>query len=255
MIRIAICDDDHSDMEKIYSAVKEFAQSREDLFQVDCYENSGSLCYDVDEGKRFDIILLDIEMPGLTGTDLAGRFRKILPDVYLIFISSHEKYVFDTFVFRPYRFIPKEELYPRLRQALNGILEEYKHDNSRFIVVKDGREMERVSFSRIVTITKSGKYALFTVRSGYDEAGKPIYRTLRVREPLKTVLEQLPEDEFEVVNQVICNLSHISRIVDDTVVMCDNTVYRMPRGRIRQLKEKFLGYCIKTVKGDGAQDA
>ena len=46
---------------------------------------------------HFDLLLLDIEMPGVTGMELAERLRPFLPDVKIIFVTSHIEYAIDAF--------------------------------------------------------------------------------------------------------------------------------------------------------------
>ena len=47
----------------------------------------------------FDLILLDIEMPGVTGMEIAEKIKPFLPNVKIIFITSHVEYAIDAFEF------------------------------------------------------------------------------------------------------------------------------------------------------------
>ena len=55
------------------------------------------LQYDIEEGQYYDLILSDIEMPQIDGMDLAAYMKRYLPDVLIIFITSHLKYAVDAF--------------------------------------------------------------------------------------------------------------------------------------------------------------
>ena len=58
----------------------------------------------------FDILLLDIDLPDKNGIDFANDYIKIYPNAKIIFISSHNELVFDSFKVHPYSFIKKENI-------------------------------------------------------------------------------------------------------------------------------------------------
>lgn len=57
---------------------------------------------------NYNFYFLDIEMPELTGYQIANMIINHDPKAIIIFISTHEKYVFDSFQFKPYSFLRKE---------------------------------------------------------------------------------------------------------------------------------------------------
>ena len=46
--------------------------------------------------EDFDILFLDIDMPDISGLEVAKKLREKGSDIILIFISAHEQYVFDS---------------------------------------------------------------------------------------------------------------------------------------------------------------
>ena len=246
MLRIAICDDDMNMVDRISAIVRHFFESIPDVpCLISRYGNGGQLWYDIDEGLRFDALLLDVEMPDLDGMELASRMRKHLPDAYLIFISSYEKYAPDSFDYRAYRFIPKEELEPRLNRALLSMVREISREKERFIMVQDGRQAVKLALRRIVRVEKDGRYAIIFANQGYREDGSVIYEEIRIRETLKTLMKRLPEQDFIFVNHVLCNLGHIRKVYDDIVEMTDGTTYHIARGKIREIRDCYVNYNLR----------
>ena len=96
MLQIGVCDDD-SRMASMYAqAAEESLRQCGAVGRVLSYTDSRNLLWDITEdGFFFDLLLLDIEMPGVTGMELAEKIRDVLPDIRIIFITSHMEYAID----------------------------------------------------------------------------------------------------------------------------------------------------------------
>ena len=76
--------------------------------EIAAYTSSDNLLYDITEDSFFfDLILLDIEMPGSTGMETAEKIKPFLPNVKIIFITSHIEYAIDAFELSIFRYVPK----------------------------------------------------------------------------------------------------------------------------------------------------
>ena len=49
------------------------------------------------EENSVDVAFIDIEMPGMSGLDLAKRLKELHPAVHIVFVTSYEKYAIDAF--------------------------------------------------------------------------------------------------------------------------------------------------------------
>ena len=70
MIYIAICDDDEELVEKLKADVCQVLKEIHVIADISIYTQSKMLQYDIEEGKFFDLILSDIEMPNVNGMNL-----------------------------------------------------------------------------------------------------------------------------------------------------------------------------------------
>ena len=59
------------------------------------------------EKETADIVLLDIDMPGMNGLELAAEIRKIRPDIPIIFLTGYEQYALNAYEVHPAGYLLK----------------------------------------------------------------------------------------------------------------------------------------------------
>ena len=89
MINIAICDDDILLTGKVEGALFSFAKENLIDLDVDVYFEGKELANQIVQGKRYDIIFLDIEMKEENGILAAKRIREVDKTVIIIYVTSY----------------------------------------------------------------------------------------------------------------------------------------------------------------------
>ncbi|MBQ9593618.1 MAG: response regulator, partial [Lachnospiraceae bacterium] len=73
------------------------------------------------EENRFDVVMLDIDMPGVNGLTLAKRITELNPRTNIIYITGHEKYALESYNTYASDFIVKPVTSKRLRAAMANL--------------------------------------------------------------------------------------------------------------------------------------
>ena len=83
-MNIAVCDDRMEVTDLLYKMIKTyFSQHHLLLTSIKIYSDGDCLLQDIQKGSPFDIIFLDIELPGLNGLEVAQFIRQIDSEVLL----------------------------------------------------------------------------------------------------------------------------------------------------------------------------
>lgn len=173
-------------------------------------------------------------MQELNGFELATKIQETAPDILIIFVSAYESYVYKSFEFRPFRFIPKQQMESMITQALEAVFREIVSRTSEVYIAENQQGIEKIPFRKIVYIWREGKYL-------YIE--KTDATRCKVRSSLKKISEKLPEDEFVWVDRgYLCNLYHVKQIKDNQMVLSTGQQLYIGERRLTQLKHRIMEY-------------
>ncbi|MFD1177887.1 LytR/AlgR family response regulator transcription factor [Paenibacillus puldeungensis] len=236
MIRVAICDDEDQAVALHRAIIQSTLKSCGIGFEISTYTHSDNLLFDiVEDGFFYDLLLLDIEMPKVTGMEIAEKIKPYLPNIKIIFITSHIEYAIDAYELSIFRYVPKSELGKRLPVAIA--------DAARLIALEAGREytiqtnsrMEKIPYKEIFYIRRDGKNASILSSLGVS----------KVRRSLQQVYDELNTPEFIFIDRgYIVNIIQIMKISDGMAVLKNGEQLPVSRSHVQEVKQqinKFWG--------------
>lgn len=237
MVRVAIVDDEITILKKIQAMImQEF-----DAHRIDCRYFSYTSAKDfIDAQKKqpFDIAFLDIIMPEYTGFQAAAEIRNLQNQTYIIFITSNDESVYDSFDFQPFQFICKDcdDIFQnRIKHVIASLVRHLKQ-NSTLIFQLPFSEEKKVKISDIIALKSDRNYLEVNCCDG---------STLRVRGKLSEMeTELLSYDFIRVHNRWLINMRHI-RLPDypnEEVIMIHDLAVPLSRSHKNELKKKYAEY-------------
>ena len=120
MIKIAIVDDEKTFIQTYEKEILSFFNEFAFECEIATYSDSVVLQQENDEKNEYDLVFLDIDMPDISGMQLASELCKNNHHTTIIFVSSHSNFVFEAFRYSAYRFIRKENLNSDTKEAVRS---------------------------------------------------------------------------------------------------------------------------------------
>lgn len=239
MITIAICDDNVDYLRNFALSVRKiYAKSLSEEYINDAvieFSHANDILHYL---KKFpiDILFLDIDMPQTNGFELAEKLNRLYPDVIIIFVSSHENFVYSSFEYSPFRFLRKSHIDDELRDT--------------FIKAVD----KCLTLNDIMTFnTVDGDISLKAKDILYFEGNKNYYYIYTLRNVYKcrgTLLnvEKLTENFcfFRIHSAFIVNMENIETVIDRlTVQMTNKKILPISQKRAAEFKRAYMNFIRK----------
>lgn len=105
MLQIAIVEDELCNREQLHDYVIRYGKEAGEPFHIRCFACGDDLLKQYD--SRYDLILMDIEMPGTDGMQTARRLRQMDDQVVLVFITNMAQYAIQGYAVQALDYILK----------------------------------------------------------------------------------------------------------------------------------------------------
>lgn len=231
MYRVAVCEDDPMMLAELCGKCGEILDRLEVEHELCAFALADELWKVLDVGDRFDLLCLDILMPGITGMQLARRLREQDDETSILFISGSPEFLLEGYAVRPLQYLMKPLDPAQLEEALRTDLR--LHHRPQTVTLRSGSRTEVLPLPAIRYVESRDHGCVFCMEDGE----RFFWINLAVAERL------LPKDRFcRCHNSFLVNMGQIREAGSREIVMRGGG--RVPVGRryTEQFQRCFVRY-------------
>lgn len=238
MLRVAVCDDERTALAEMAELVREWASAEGEVCSVETYSSADAFWFVWEERKDLDLLLLDIEMPGMDGMELAKRLRQAGERIGIIFVTGYTDFALEGYDLEAVSYIVKPVRRERLQAALGRARERIVRSGA-VLVPLSGGEVERLYASDICFLESDGHFSYVWKKDGTRLVSRAGIRQLEQE------LQNCSDAFFKPHRSYFINLGHVERIGKKDVRMENQMLVPIARGRWEPLNQAYMGYFRK----------
>ncbi len=235
MLNIAFCDDDQEILNQLQNLLDQYRKDKNVLIQCLAFQSPLELLAQIEAGVRFDILFLDVIMPGENGIHVAGEIRQYDETMKIIFLTSSAEFAVQSYTVGAYFYQLKPiwtESFFRLMDAVTSECEK-EQENALVLCCKSG--ITRINLSKLEYCEVIGRTLTFHLENG---------QVLESSGSLDELSSQLaPYHNFlRPHRSFLINMEYIQNISNRAITMTSHVQIPVPHGKCSDIKNVYLEY-------------
>ena len=233
MLKIAVCDDSRELLEKVEEIVLEYETMQKVPITVHTCTNADELLCSMKK-TDFDLLILDIIMPGFTGMQAAHEIRKFNEEIKIIFLTSSREFAIESYAVDAYYYllkpISRETLFPLLDKVIAQI-----NSRQESCVIYSPMGIVRLPFEKIECLEIYNKHLVFHLSDG---SRKETRGSLSDYESLF-----LSRKEFlKIHRSYLLNMDYIQSMEAGEITTYSGKRFPVSRLLVKNIKAQYMNY-------------
>ena len=238
-MRIAICDDNSVDLKAMREVFRRVAPA----YTLDSFSDSRKLLDTIAGGMSYDLLFLDILMPGITGMELAREVGRIAPDMPVVFLTDSKAYAVEAFSVKALHYILKPMTEQALTECLNR-LEERQGARRRVHIISSSGIQQMLFADEIQYAQSSAHYHDLHLKDG---------TVIKVRMTQSEIRDMLGDSFLPVSRGLIVNVEFIRQLGPKSCALKDGREILLSRSNMEQIHSAYAAYVFSRLsRRDGA---
>lgn len=233
-MKIALIDDMQEDISRLEGYLKRYEKEKQRKLTVRSFLSSIEFLEQYQ--NNFDIIFLDIEMPGTNGVEVAKEIRQKDATVAILFVTNMIQYAICGYEVNAIDFMVKPVEYFNFTVKLEKAMGSVRRYESQSVLIGAGDELQRMRVSNIYYIEKDTNHLVYHTTKG----------VLRERGTMVELRERLSGMPFgECTAGCMVNFEHVELIHKDYVQAGEDMI---PLSR--RMKKTFIQEYLQYTGGN-----
>ncbi len=231
MFKIAICDDIYDEVLKAEDALACYAEKNGLAYTLYKFSNPMEFINSLSE-NYYNVALLDICMPGLSGIDLAKEMILLNANCNVIFLTTSLEYAVEAFKVNAVQYVVKPYTQEQFDSALAKALK--IDEEQSFIIKKSQGIINKIIVDNIVYVQSDKHYVEFVMN---DDT------VIRIRSTIDEVMEDLKDfpNFISPHKSYVINMNFVKNVLQKEVVVKDLYI-PLSKSRIAEFKDTYMKF-------------
>lgn len=239
-MKIAACDDDSVFLQELCTFCKLYSEKNNYNLEYHTFTNPLELVTEIEKGIHYDVILLDVFMPGINGIQCAKDIRTYDNYVKIIFLTSSPEFAIESYTVKAYNYLLKPIQKDSLFLLLDQLIKESNSIKENLFVFKSKTGIVKISLSKLKYCEMiNRKIILYLTDGSKYECNLRINDLEKKLEPFDMFLR--PHRSFLV------NMDYIQTLSLHNIIMECGAKIPIPREKYAQIKQVYMEYMFHAA--------
>ena len=241
MLRIAVCDDEEKELKQTAALLESYFQFHPSLNgKVEIFQSGSVLLDRTKEMGGFDLYVLDILMPELTGIDTGRRLRALGDGGEIVYLTNSNDFAADSYDVRACFYLLKPVEQRKLFQVLDGATKKLTRRRNSAIVVNTADGPRRILLEHIQYVERVGRCVRYSCTNDTVDS-----QTIRV--PFREMVSPLLHDRrfYLCGASFVLNFQHVTAVKGQMAQLDNGQTVTLPRTAATDFKKAWGNYWLE----------
>lgn len=238
MLKVCICDDREKDVNEIRQMAVQFSEGHPELpLEIQVFRSAYDLLDNMKTFGGFDLYLLDIIMPDLSGMELAKRIRERGEAAEILFLTVSREYALEAFGVSASGYLVKPLKKEDFNRAVLSCVHNLEPKDNPSLILKTKEGLRKVRIRELLMVESFNHRRVCTLSDG---------TALETGDTLSCLSEQLNIYPcFYVPHRAyIINFDYVNGLGTSELLMTNGKRIPVSRRAYPGLKSAFLEYTL-----------
>lgn len=244
-MKIAVVEDDSIHAAMTVRLLEEWLEGSDIKSEISVFSSAESYLFEWENNKVWDVLFIDIQMPGINGIELARSIRKENKKVALVFVTGITDYMQEGYEVEALHYLVKPVDSTKIAYCMERVAEVFKSAVKNKAVLIEAEDITGGREGGRVILRLSPEDVFFMEASAHNTEIHTRDKLYRIREGISVTRKRFAQDMFVLCHRsFIVNLMYVSGIGKDEVTLDDGRKVPMSKrcaGAVREAFIKFYG--------------
>lgn len=233
-MKIALCDDDELELSNIQSLLDSYQKKHNISFTCKEFHSSFELASQA-PNVRYDIYLLDILMPHMTGMELAREIRGFDRAADIIFLTTTPEFAVESYTVKATNYLMKPVLPDAFFSTMDDIIRAKAQEQEHFLVLTSRIGIHKVHLSELIYVEAQNRKVIY-----YTTSGEQIVCTDLFSSVCDNLLQH--HEFIQVHRSFLVNMNYIRSIGITDMQLHNGKNIPLAQRRVNDIKKHYLAF-------------
>lgn len=237
MIKIAFCDDDLSTLNELNILLDQYRIERNMDITYAAFQSPLELLADIEKGMRFDVLFLDVLMPGENGISAAKEIRQYDNAIKIIFLTSSSEFAVQSYTVGAYFYQIKPIWKESFFRLMDSVIDDCKKMEQYCLILRCKSGISRIDLDKLEYCEVIGRTLFFHMKNG------TVIESTGSLDDLCNELAQY-ENYLRPHRSFLINMEYVRNISYKAITMDSLAEIPIPHGKCSEIKKLYLEYAF-----------